>query len=68
MGHRRRPGEFHRRAHRLHRGQLQPPLGQALLEAAGGQVLAEDGAPLRYGKPGWRNSGFVATGLPGVGG
>jgi 3'(2'), 5'-bisphosphate nucleotidase len=39
-----------------------------VLEAAGGQVLAEDGAPLRYGKPGWRNSGFVATGLPGVGG
>jgi 3'(2'), 5'-bisphosphate nucleotidase len=40
--------------------------GQALLEAAGGQVLAEDGAPLRYAKPGWRNSGFVATGRPGA--
>jgi 3'(2'), 5'-bisphosphate nucleotidase len=36
--------------------------GQAVLEAAGGRVLAEDGAPLRYAKPGWRNSGFVAMG------
>jgi 3'(2'), 5'-bisphosphate nucleotidase len=37
--------------------------GQALLEAAGGAVLAEDGSPLRYGKAGFRNSGFVARGL-----
>ncbi|MCO6418598.1 3'(2'),5'-bisphosphate nucleotidase CysQ [Siccirubricoccus sp. KC 17139] len=36
--------------------------GQALLEAAGGRVLDEAGAPLRYGKPGWRNGGFVAEG------
>ncbi|WP_292111506.1 3'(2'),5'-bisphosphate nucleotidase CysQ [Brevundimonas sp.] len=36
--------------------------GQAVLEAAGGRVMAEDGGPLRYGKPGWRNGGFVALG------
>lgn len=36
--------------------------GQALVEAAGGRVLALDGAPLRYGKPGWRNAGFIAWG------
>ena len=36
--------------------------GQALVEAAGGRVLALDGTPLRYGKPGWRNSGFIAWG------
>jgi 3'(2'), 5'-bisphosphate nucleotidase len=36
--------------------------GQAVLEAAGGRVLADDGQPLRYGKPGWRNGGFVALG------
>jgi 3'(2'), 5'-bisphosphate nucleotidase len=37
--------------------------GDALLRAAGGQVL--DGAtlaPLGYGKPGWRNGAFIATG------
>jgi 3'(2'), 5'-bisphosphate nucleotidase len=37
--------------------------GQAVLVAAGGTVLAPDGAPLRYGKPGLRNSFFVAGGL-----
>jgi len=36
--------------------------GQALVEAAGGRVLALDGTPLRYGKPGWRNAGFIAWG------
>lgn len=38
--------------------------GQAIVEAAGGQVRGLDGAPLRYGKPQWRNGGFMATGLP----
>ena len=36
---------------------------QAVLEAAGGSVLAHDGAPLRYGKPGWENPDFFAWGL-----
>lgn len=36
--------------------------GQAILEAAGGQVVTVDGAPLRYGKPGFVNEGFVASG------
>ena len=38
--------------------------GQAVLEAAGGRVLAEDGAPLRYGKADKRflNPPFVAHG------
>lgn len=36
--------------------------GQAVLQAAGGRVLAEDGQPLRYGKPGFANGGFVALG------
>lgn len=36
--------------------------GQAVLEAAGGRVMAEDGAPLRYGKPCYANGGFVALG------
>ena len=36
--------------------------GQAVLEAAGGRVLGEDGLPMRYGKPGWLNGGFVALG------
>jgi len=36
---------------------------QAVLEAAGGTVrLLEGGGPLRYGKPGWVNPGFVCTG------
>jgi 3'(2'), 5'-bisphosphate nucleotidase len=35
---------------------------QAILEAAGGRVIAADGAPLSYGKPGWRNPDFLATG------
>jgi 3'(2'), 5'-bisphosphate nucleotidase len=36
--------------------------GQALVEAAGGRVTALDGTPLRYGKPGWLNDGFVCHG------
>lgn len=36
--------------------------GQAVLEAAGGRVLGADGAPLDYGKPGFRNGPFVAMG------
>jgi 3'(2'), 5'-bisphosphate nucleotidase len=37
---------------------------QAVLEAAGGTVCTLDGAPLRYGKPGWENPHFVCTGIP----
>lgn len=36
--------------------------GQALVEAAGGRVAEVDGAPLVYGKPGWRNPSFVCHG------
>ena len=36
--------------------------GQAVLEAAGGACFGPDGAPFRYGKPGFRNTAFVATG------
>jgi 3'(2'), 5'-bisphosphate nucleotidase len=36
--------------------------GQAVLEAAGGSVVTLDGAPLRYGKPGFLNEGFIARG------
>ena len=36
--------------------------GQAVLVAAGGSVLAPGGLPLAYGKPGLRNSFFVAGG------
>jgi len=36
--------------------------GQAVLEAAGGAVATLDGAPLRYGKPGFRNPDFIARG------
>ena len=36
--------------------------GQAVLEAAGGSVTTPDGAPFRYGKPGFRNAGFFARG------
>jgi len=35
---------------------------QAVLEAAGGAVCTLDGAPLRYGKPGWENPHFICTG------
>jgi 3'(2'), 5'-bisphosphate nucleotidase len=36
--------------------------GQAILEAAGGSVVARDGTPLRYAKPGFRNPDFIAMG------
>ncbi len=36
--------------------------GHAVLLAAGGQVLAAGGGPLRYGKPDFRNTFFVAAG------
>jgi 3'-phosphoadenosine 5'-phosphosulfate (PAPS) 3'-phosphatase len=36
--------------------------GQAVLVGAGGKVLGEDGTPLRYGKPQFRNGWFVAAG------
>ena len=36
--------------------------GHAVLRAAGGQVLDLQGAPLRYGKPGFENPHFVAHG------
>jgi 3'(2'), 5'-bisphosphate nucleotidase len=34
--------------------------GHAVLRAAGGRVVTVDGAPLRYGKPEFRNPGFIA--------
>ena len=36
--------------------------GHALLAAAGGSVCTLDGAPLRYGKPGYENPHFIARG------
>ena len=36
---------------------------QAVLEAAGGRLLAMDGSELRYGKPGWANPAFLCTGF-----
>jgi 3'(2'), 5'-bisphosphate nucleotidase len=36
--------------------------GQAVVLAAGGQVLGPDAQPLRYGKPQFRNPWFVASG------
>lgn len=36
--------------------------GHAVLTAAGGQVTAWDGAPFRYGKPGFFNGPFIARG------
>ena len=37
--------------------------GHAVLQAAGGSVRTLDGAPLRYGKPGFDNPHFIARGL-----
>ncbi|MFC3675130.1 3'(2'),5'-bisphosphate nucleotidase CysQ [Ferrovibrio xuzhouensis] len=39
--------------------------GQAVLEAAGGAVITWDDVPLSYGKPGFRNPGYLARGLVG---
>jgi len=36
--------------------------GHAVLVAAGGRVSAPDGTPLRYGKPGFANPWFIASG------
>ena len=36
--------------------------GDAVLRAAGGMTYGPDGAPFAYGKPGFRNGAFVATG------
>ncbi|HTU67059.1 MAG TPA: 3'(2'),5'-bisphosphate nucleotidase CysQ [Steroidobacteraceae bacterium] len=36
--------------------------GQAVLMAAGGSVTTLEGAPFRYGKPGFKNGNFVARG------
>jgi len=36
--------------------------GQAVLEAAGGRVESLAGSPLTYGKPGFKNDGFLAWG------
>ena len=36
--------------------------GHAVLHAAGGQVVTTGGEPLHYGKPGFRNPGFIARG------
>ena len=36
--------------------------GHAVLLAAGGRMAAPDGTPFRYGKPGFRNGAFVASG------
>jgi len=33
-----------------------------VLEAAGGRVTRLDGTPLRYGKPGFENPHFLASG------
>ena len=38
--------------------------GHAVLRAAGGEVRDLAGAPLRYGKPGFKNPHFIAQGLP----
>ncbi len=38
--------------------------GHAVLLAAGGNVTTLDGAPLTYGKPGFRNPHFIARGIP----
>jgi len=38
--------------------------GHAVLAAAGGAVRTLDGAPLRYGKPGFENPHFAAWGAP----
>ena len=41
---------------------LEYAAGQAILEAAGGQVETLDGSPLGYGKADFKNGGFLAWG------
>ncbi len=48
-------------------GEWDTAAGQAIVEAAGGSVLDQSGAPLRYGKPRFLNPGFVARGRPAAG-
>jgi 3'(2'), 5'-bisphosphate nucleotidase len=36
--------------------------GQAILAAAGGHTRTPEGAPFRYGKPGFKNGPFIASG------
>ena len=36
--------------------------GDAVVRAAGGSVRTLDGAPLRYGKPGFENPHFIVRG------
>jgi 3'(2'), 5'-bisphosphate nucleotidase len=36
--------------------------GHAVLRAAGGRVVTVDGKPFVYGKPGFKNPGFIAEG------
>ena len=36
--------------------------GHAILLAAGGSLAQPDGAPFRYGKPGFLNGAFIARG------
>jgi len=38
--------------------------GDAILRAAGGLTTNPDGSVFRYGKPGYRNSSFIASGQP----
>ncbi|MEO0636908.1 MAG: 3'(2'),5'-bisphosphate nucleotidase CysQ [Pseudomonadota bacterium] len=38
--------------------------GDAILRAAGGVVTQPDGQPFTYGKPGYRNGPFIASGRP----
>ena len=40
--------------------------GQAVLEAAGGDVVSPDGQPFRYQKPDFRNGHFIARGDPNI--
>ncbi len=40
--------------------------GQAVLEAAGGDVVDPDGRPFRYRKPDFRNGNFIARGDPNI--
>jgi len=40
--------------------------GQTILEAAGGRVETLNGTPLAYGKPGFKNDGFLAWGRRGL--
>ena len=53
-------GDLYARFGRTH--EWDTAAGQAVLEAAGGKVLTEQGERLRYGKPDFKNPGFFAHG------